>query len=126
MTRFRKPVLSLVVALTAGLFVAACSDSPTANQNSPLTGLAQREGKDSTGNPLPPPPTNPTPGSFHGIVLGPSAPGSTDTLATAPRIESGKTASDPEILPAPPVVHESPSSQSLPVLQQPVCRTCEH
>jgi len=86
MTRFRKPVLSLVVALTAGLFVAACSDSPTANQNSPLTGLAQREGKDSTGNPLPPPPTNPTPGSFHGIVLGPSAPGSTDTLATAPRI----------------------------------------
>jgi hypothetical protein len=87
MTRFRELALALVVALTAGLFVSACSDSPTENENSPLTGLTQRGGSDSTGNPLPPPPTNPTPGSFHGTVLGPSQPGSGgDTLASAPRV----------------------------------------
>ena len=86
MTRFRGPVLALAAALTAGLFVA-CSDSPTETGNSPLTGLAQRDGKDSVGNPLPPPPVTPVPGSFHGTVLGPSQPGSGgDTLATAPRI----------------------------------------
>lgn len=87
MTRFRGTAFSFMVALSAGLFLAACSDSPTETENSPLAGLAQREGSDSTGNPLPPPPTNPAPGGFHGLVLGPSAPGSgNDTLATAPRI----------------------------------------
>jgi hypothetical protein len=87
MTRFRGPVLALTVALTTGLFVWACSDSPTENGNSPLAGLAQRDGKDSVGNPLPPPPATPAPGGVHGTVLGPSQAGSGgDTLATAPRI----------------------------------------
>ncbi len=86
MKRFSGHTLLFVLALTSG-FAAACSDSPTENENSPLAGLAQRDGRDSTGNPLPPPPTNPVPGGFHGTVLGPSVPGSGgDTLATSPRI----------------------------------------
>ncbi len=86
MKRFARPGVLLLFTLTAGLAVA-CSDDPTGSETSPIAGLAQREGSDSTGNPLPPPPTNPTPGSFHGTVLGPSAPGSGgDTLATAPRV----------------------------------------
>lgn len=86
MTRFRGPALAVLFALTSGLAVA-CSDSTTEPGNDPLAGLAQREGSDSVGNPLPTPPPNPTPGGFHGTVLGPSTPGpGVDTLATAPRI----------------------------------------
>jgi hypothetical protein len=86
MKRFNRPGVLLLFTLTAGLAIA-CSDDPTGTDNSPIAGLAQREGSDSTGNPLPPPPANPTPGSFHGTVLGPSTPGTGgDTLATAPRV----------------------------------------
>ena len=109
MKRFSGHVHLLALALVSALTVA-CSDSPTETENSPLAGLAQRDGKDSVGNPLPPPPTNPTPGSFHGTVLGPSAPGSVgDTLATAPRISgvvvtafpiTGGTQADPDLGPA--------------------------
>jgi hypothetical protein len=106
--RLARPAFLLTFSLLAGLFTA-CSDDPTEPvDDSPLAGLAQREGKDSTGNPLPPPPTNPTPGSFHGTVLGPSVPGTVDTLATAPRIAdvvvkafkiTGGTQADPELGP---------------------------
>jgi hypothetical protein len=109
MKRFNGPAIAILFALTSG-FAVACSDSPTENENDPLAGLAQRDGSDSVGNPLPPPPTNPTPGGFHGTVLGPSTPGSgVDTLATAPRVSGvvvkahkvvGGTQADPELGPA--------------------------
>jgi hypothetical protein len=75
-------------ALFAGLTIAACSDNePTGSQDGPLAGLAQREGSDSLGQPLPPQPPNPQPGVFRGFVLAPCTSGCTgDTLATAPRI----------------------------------------
>lgn len=77
---------SIALVLMAATLVA-CSDDPTGTGNSPLAGLSQREGADSVGNPLPPEPTTPTPGSFHGTVLGPSEPGAgNDSLATAPRV----------------------------------------
>lgn len=86
MKRFSGPAFALLLALTAG-FAVACSDSPTENEDDPLAGLAQREGSDSTGSPLPAPPAAPTPGGFHGTVLGPATPGpGVDTLATAPRL----------------------------------------
>jgi hypothetical protein len=86
MKRFSGPAFALLLALTSGLAVA-CSDSPTENEDDPLAGLAQREGSDSVGNTLPAPPATPTPGGFHGTVLGPATPGpGVDTLATAPRI----------------------------------------
>jgi hypothetical protein len=86
MRRFSGLAFILTVSLTSG-FAVACSDGPTETDDSPLAGLSQRDGGDSVGNPLPPPPTNPTPGSFHGTVLGPSEPGTGgDTLATAPRV----------------------------------------
>ena len=106
MNRFSGHVSLLALALSSALFVA-CSDSPTETENSPLAGLAQRDGKDSIGNPLPTPPANPTPGSFHGTVLGPSEPGSgNDSLATAPRVSgvvvtaypiTGGTQADPDL-----------------------------
>ena len=109
MKRLSGHTFLLVLALTSG-FAVACSDSPTENENSPLAGLAQRDGKDSAGNPLPPPPTTPVPGGFHGTVLGPSVPGSgVDTLATAPRVSgvvvtayrvTGGTQPNPELGPA--------------------------
>ena len=84
--RYARPGFLLMLTFAAGLTVA-CSDGPTESEDSPLAGLAQRDAADSVGNPLPPPPTNPTPGSFHGTVLGPSEPGSgNDSLATAPRV----------------------------------------
>jgi hypothetical protein len=86
MKRSSGPAFALLFALTSA-FAVACSDSPTENGNDPLAGLAQRDGKDSIGNPLPPAPSTPVAGGFHGTVLGPSAPGSGgDTLASAPRI----------------------------------------
>ena len=86
MKRLSGLAFSLIFALTSA-FAVACSDSPTENENNPLAGLAQRDGKDSVGNPLPPAPNTPVAGGFHGTVLGPSTPGSgVDTLATAPRV----------------------------------------
>ena len=86
LARHARPGFLLLFTFAAGLSVA-CSDSPTESENSPLAGLTQRDAADSVGNPLPPPPANPTPGSFHGTVLGPSQPGSgNDSLATAPRV----------------------------------------
>lgn len=106
MKRLSGHVFALLFALTSG-FAIACSDETTAPEDSPLAGLAQREGKDSTGNPLPPPPATPTPGAFHGTVLGQSEPGCIcDTLETAPRISgvvvkaykvTGGTAAEPEL-----------------------------
>lgn len=76
------PALTLFVALAM-----ACSDDPTGTENGPLAGLSQRAGSDSLGNPLPPAPTNPTPGTFRGQVLGPCGSSCTgDTLATSPRV----------------------------------------
>jgi hypothetical protein len=75
------------LALIAGSLVACSSEKPTGVVNSPLAGISQRDGSDSIGNPLPPGPVTPTPGSFHGTVLGPSEPGAgNDSLATAPRV----------------------------------------
>lgn len=77
----------LTLALATGVLVACSSDSPTGTTDTPLAGLSAREGNDSIGNPLPPQPANPTPGSFHGTVLGQSESGATgDTLATAARV----------------------------------------
>lgn len=109
MKRLARPVFLLAFGLLSGL-VVACSDNPTETENSPLAGLAQRDGRDSTGNPLPPPPTNPTPGTFHGTVLGFSPPGAgNDSLATAPRVSgvvvtaykvTGGTEANPTLGPA--------------------------
>jgi hypothetical protein len=98
-----------ILAFSSGLAIA-CSDGTTETEESPLAGLAQRDGKDSVGNPLPPPPSTPTPGGFHGTVLGPSEPGGViDTLATAPRVAGvvvkahkviGGTQAEPELGPA--------------------------
>jgi hypothetical protein len=86
MKRFRWPAFAILFALTSGLAVA-CSDSPTETGDDPLAGLAQRDGSDSVGRPLPAPPATPVAGGFHGTVVGPATPGpGVDTLATAPRI----------------------------------------
>lgn len=110
MKRIARPaLLRLIFSLMTGLTVA-CSDSPTESENSLLAGLAQREAADSAGNPVPPPPTNPVAGSFHGTVLGPSQPGAgNDSLATAPRVSgvvitaypvTGGTEANPTLGPA--------------------------
>jgi hypothetical protein len=101
--RLARPTFLLTLSLIAGLAVA-CSDDPTGpDDGSPLDGLIAQAGRDSVGNPVPPPPTNPgnhpdtanyppppanpVAGGFHGTVLGPSTPGQgVDTLATAPRV----------------------------------------
>src|SRR5687768_9148737 len=86
MKRFSGRAFATMFALTSAL-VVACSDNPTETEDSPLAGLAQRDGRDSIGNPLPPPPATPVPGGFHGTVVGPATPGpGVDTMATAPRI----------------------------------------
>ena len=106
MKQFSGRAFALIFALTSGLALA-CSDSPMETEESPLAGLAQRDGRDSIGNPLPPPPSTPVPGGFHGTVLGPST-GTGDTLATAPRIAgvvvkamkvTGGTQAEPELGP---------------------------
>ena len=107
MKQFSGRAFALMFALTSGLAVA-CSDNPTETEESPLAGLAQRDGRDSIGNPLPPPPSTPVPGGFHGTVLGPSTGVTGDTLATAPRIAgvvvkamkvTGGTQAEPELGP---------------------------
>lgn len=63
---------------------AACSEKPTTVEPSILRGLSQGESNDTVGT-APPPPTQATPGSFRGFVLGPGT--GPDTMATAPRLE---------------------------------------
>jgi hypothetical protein len=87
MKRLSGQAFVLILALTSGLTVA-CSDDPSGPESSPLAGFSQQQGRDSVGNSLPPAPSVPTAGGFHGTVLAPSGshtPGQ-DTLATAPRI----------------------------------------
>ena len=108
MKQFSGRAFALLFALTSGLAVA-CSDDSTGTEESPLAGLAQRDGRDSIGNPLPSPPATPVPGSFHGTVVGPATPGpGVDTMATAPRVSGvvvkamkviGGTQADPELGP---------------------------
>lgn len=107
MKPFSGRAFALILALTSGLAVACSDDDPTGTEESPLAGLAQRDGRDSVGNPLPPPPLSPIAGGFHGTVLGPST-GTGDTLASAPRIAGvvvkahkviGGTQADPELGP---------------------------
>ena len=109
MQRAARPVFLFAFVITAGLAMA-CSDSYSGSDNSPLAGLAPRTASDSVGNPPPPPPANPTPGRFHGTVLGPSQPGAgNDSLATAPRVSgvvvtaylvTGGSQADPTLGPA--------------------------
>lgn len=98
-----RPLVALV--LVTGMAIA-CSDDSTGPDDDPLAGLAQRDGLDSLGNPLPPPPTTPVAGGFRGTVLGPSNGSGGDTLATAPRVSgvvvrahkvTGGTQADPEL-----------------------------
>jgi len=97
----------VAIALMTATIVGCSDDDPTGAPNSPLTGLTQQEGADSLGNPLPQEPSTPTPGSFHGTVLGPSAPGSgNDSLATAPRVAG-------VVVTAYPVIGGSPGSPTL-------------
>ena len=108
MKQFSGRAFALLFALTSGLAVACSDDDPTGTDDSPLAGLAQQSGKDSVGNPLPPKPATPVPGSFHGTVLAPSTGITGDTLANAPRISgvvvkamkvTGGTQADPELGP---------------------------
>jgi hypothetical protein len=107
MKRLSARPFALLIGLGASLAIG-CSDSPTEAEDSPLSGLAQRDGRDSVGNPLPPPPSTPVPGGFHGTVLGNSEPGTVDTLETAPRVAGvavkaykviGGSAAEPELGP---------------------------
>lgn len=99
---------ALILALTSGLAIGCSDDDPTGTEESPLAGLAQRDGRDSVGNPLPSPPATPVPGSFHGTVLAPSTGITGDTLANAPRVSgvvvkamkvTGGTQAEPELGP---------------------------
>ena len=103
-----------ILALALLLSVTACgSDYTTGTQSSPLNGLSQAEGKDSTGTTVPVPPTSTTPGYFRGTVLGPSVPGSgPDTLATAPRV-SGVTVTAYPRLSTDPVPDVGPAAASV-------------
>ena len=105
MKQFSGRTFAIILALTSGLAVA-CSDDPVETEDSPLAGLAQRDGRDSVGNPLPAPPLSPIAGGFHGTVLAPSTGITGDTLANAPRISGvvvkafkviGGTQADPEV-----------------------------
>lgn len=103
-----------ILALALLLSLAACgSDDTTGSPSSPLSGLSEAAGKDSTGTSVPAPPTSTTPGYFRGTVLGPSAPGATgDTLATAPRV-SGVTVTAYPRLSTDPVPDVGPAAASV-------------
>lgn len=84
---FRVGRLAIACAVAAlGITVACGSDtSGTGPQAGPLTGLSAGATNDSS--PVTTPPANPTPGSFHGTVMGHSPfPPGTDTLSTLPRL----------------------------------------
>ena len=101
MTTYRSTVVrGLTVAFGAVLFVACADQSPTPIGQSPLTGLSKASTNDSTGTPVPPPPTGTaTPGYVRGTVMAPStnAPPGTDTLATATRIVGAKVTAYPRV-----------------------------
>lgn len=86
-------IRQLTIALIAGsvaLAVACTSDSAgTGPTPSPLAGLVAGATNDSS--PVTTPPPNPTPGSFHGTIMGHSQfPPGTDTLSTLPRIAGAR------------------------------------
>lgn len=83
MTRTQLP-RTFAIALGIGLLAACAEKSPTGIE-SILRGLSESQSNDTTGT-VPPPPTNPTPGSFKGFVLGPGT--GPDTMATAPRLQN--------------------------------------
>ena len=85
MHRSRFLRLAFTLAATCAI-VSACSESqPTDTGPAILAGLAESQSNDTTGT-VPPPPSNPTPGSFKGYVLGPGT--GPDTMATAPRLQN--------------------------------------
>lgn len=73
---------AVLIIATAALALACTDTTPTTVRSSVLRGLSAGESNDTTASP--PPPTNPTPGSFQGFVLGPGTP--PDTVETAPRL----------------------------------------
>ena len=96
---------ALAAVCVASLAIACVEKTVTPVDPSPLTGLQRAESTDSTGAPPPDsitaPPTDPaSPGSVHGTVLGPSAPGAgNDSLNTAPRIAGVKVTAYPRVPP---------------------------
>lgn len=64
--------------------LGACAEKSPTGIDTILRGLSESQSNDTTGT-VPPPPTNPTPGSFKGFVLGPGT--GPDTMATAPRLQ---------------------------------------
>lgn len=75
-------------AAAALVITVACGSDNSATgpkTTTPLTGLVAGATNDS--NPVTSPPANPTPGSFHGTVMGHSPfPAGTDTLSSLPRM----------------------------------------
>ena len=73
MMRVHRPGL-VALALAAGFLVACSNDSPTGTSNSPLAGISQRDGTDSTGKVVstsfvaPPAPVNSTGAFVSGIT----------------------------------------------------------
>ncbi len=93
LARSRRYGLGLIAA--AGVVVACADNSPTESSNSPLAGMSRVDANDSS---VTPPPTDQTPGYFHGTVLGPSEPGAgNDSLATAPRIANVRVTIYPRV-----------------------------
>lgn len=73
-----------IVSAAVIIAAIACGDSTTDVDSSILLGLSRAEANDTVTT-TPPPPTQPTPGAFHGFVLGPGT--GPDTMATAPRLQ---------------------------------------
>lgn len=101
MTSYRSTAARRITVAVAACFLAACAEQgPTPIDGSPLTGLSRAATNDSTGTPVPPPPTGTTtPGYVRGTVMAPStnAPPGTDTLATATRIVGAKVTAYPRV-----------------------------
>ena len=98
----------LLGAVLTSLALTACSSVETTEIEEPnvIAGLAEAASNDTTSGP-PPTPANPTPGSFHGYVIGPGT--GPDTIATAPRVagtvitaypHTGWVGSEPTVGPA--------------------------
>lgn len=77
--------LALLVAASLAVITACSETPPTDISGSPLRDLVSAASNDTTGT-VPPPPTSPTPGAFHGFVLGHGT--GPDTMATAPRLQN--------------------------------------
>jgi hypothetical protein len=86
----------LLLALLAS-FGVACSDNGPGD-DSPLEGLSVRTASDSAGATVPPAPSEPSPGTFRGTVLGAAEPGSgNDSLTTMPRIVGARVSAYPVV-----------------------------